>query len=73
MRIEIELHEAQSDDGEVVRLRIVREWREHLDGGEQSVTLVRDHDRGTDLHAGSGEDLFVDAAGRSYRLMRRLV
>ena len=73
MRIEIELHEAQSEDGELVRVRVVREWRDVLEGGEQSVTLVRDHDRGTDLRAGPDGEQFLDASGRAYRLVRRLV
>ena len=72
MRIEIELHEAQAGDGETVRVRIVREWRDYLAQGERSVTLVRDHDKGTDLSAGAEDDEFLDADGKHYRLVRRL-
>ena len=95
MRIEIELHEAQSGDGETVRVRIVREWRDYLDQGglnqggleqgglnqgglnqgglgDRSVTLVRDHDKGTDLSAGEEEDEFLDPDGKRYRLVRRI-
>ena len=72
MKIEIELHEACAEDGETVCVRIVREWREFLDVGDQSVTLVRDHDRGTDLNPGADDGVYVDPSGKSYRVVRRL-
>lgn len=72
MRIEIELHEAQGEDGEPVRIRIIREVREQLDPEPSSITLVRDHDSGTELHPGASGEEYLDPSGRRYRLVRRL-
>lgn len=72
MRIEIELHEARAEDGESVRVRIVREIREAQGSTEATVSLVRDHDSGVELREIDGGDAYQDVRGRRYRLVRRL-
>lgn len=72
MKIEIELHEAQSEDGESVRIRIIREIRDATHPEAASVTLVRDHDSGLELRLGTDGSAFEDGEGRCYRLVRRL-
>lgn len=71
MKIEIELHEAHADDGESVRVRIIREIRDSGGPTDATVTLVRDHDSGVELSA-DGEQGYQDAVGRRYTLVRRL-
>jgi hypothetical protein len=72
LKIEIELHEAHADDGESVRIRIIREIRDPFGAAEATVTLVRDHDSGVELSADGEGEGYQDAVGRRYRLVRRL-
>ena len=72
LRIEIELHEACADDGEAVRIRIIREIRDADGTAAASVTLVRDHDTGVELSADGAGQGYQDPGGRHYTLVRRL-
>ena len=73
MRVEIDVYEACSlVSGETVRLRVVRETRELEGVGEQTVTLIRDHDSGEDLQETDTPELFRTCGGDLFRLTRRI-
>lgn len=73
MRVEIELHEAESDDGERVRIRLVKEFRAFVDGVACSAELVRDHDTGAELKMADLPGVFEDSQGRRFTIRKRIV
>ena len=72
MRIEIEVHEALTEPGTPVRLRIVREIREIVGGGEETIELTREHDLGTELLGTESAGVHQDRHGNRIRLAKRI-
>lgn len=71
MRVEIEVYEAQGDDGSTRRVRIVREWRDP-ELSEEFAILARDHDSG-DLLDLRPDGRVADGRGMTYVLQKQLV